>query len=97
MAVIEVMSFRLAPGVEEHAFFEADQQAQAEFFYTRPGLMRRTTARNVDGEWIVVTLWASPDDAGAGDGASGRDSAFTRWTALREASTIVTRRYQTFD
>jgi heme-degrading monooxygenase HmoA len=97
MAVIEVMSFRLATGVEDSEFLDADQRAQTEFFYRQPGLVRRTTAHDVDGEWLVLTVWDSPDHADAWVPTSGDDPAFIRWGALLEHSSTVTRRYETID
>ena len=65
MAVIEVVTFRLASHVEPDEFLVADKQAATEFHYLQRGLLRRTTARGVDGQWLVVTLWASARDADA--------------------------------
>ncbi len=59
MAVVEVVTFRLAADVEQGEFLVADKRAQTEFLYMQPGLLRRTTARAMDGEWLVVTLWAT--------------------------------------
>ena len=63
--MIEVTTFRLRDGVDEATFAAADAAAQAEFFYQQHGLVRRTTARAADGEWVTVTLWGSADTAEA--------------------------------
>jgi len=62
MAVIGVVTFRLAPGTSDDQFLVADRRVQTEFAYHRPGIVRRTTARGADGTWIVVTLWESSAD-----------------------------------
>ncbi len=97
MAVIEVVTFRLAPGVDEGGFLDADQRAQTEFFYRRAGMLRRTTARSAGGEWLVVTSWGSAHDADASAEAGRGDPAVARWTALLEPTTISTRRFDTLD
>jgi hypothetical protein len=97
MAVIEVITFRLAPDVEETAFRDADARAQTEFHYRQPGLVRRTTACSAAGEWLVVTLWGSPDHADASQTASQGDPTVTRWAALLAPSSISTSRYETLD
>jgi hypothetical protein len=97
MAVIEVVTFRLAPGVEETEFRDADADAQTEFHYRQPGLVRRTTARSGSGEWLVVTLWGSPDHADASQATSQDDPTVARWAALLDASSISTSRYETLD
>src|SRR5436305_14731179 len=65
MAVIETTTFRLADGVDEAAFLEADEQARTSFLYHQPGMMRATTARADDGEWLGVALWAAYENAHA--------------------------------
>ena len=61
--MIEIFSFKLLPGADEAAFLAADKRLQAEFAYQQPGLMRRTTARATDGEWVVIDPWRSEADA----------------------------------
>ena len=65
MAVIETMTFALRPDADEEAFLAADRRLQVEFAYHQPGLLRRTTARDSAGGWIVIDLWRSADDADA--------------------------------
>jgi hypothetical protein len=43
VAVIETMTFRLRPGVDEAEFLGVDKRLQSEFAYQQPGLVRRTT------------------------------------------------------
>jgi hypothetical protein len=63
--VIELTTFRLRDDVDEADFVAADAAAQTGFFYQQPGLVRRTTARGPDGEWLVVTWWGSAVEADA--------------------------------
>ena len=68
--LIENLTFRLASGVDEDDFLEADRKVQTELVPNLPGFVRRTTARGEDGGWLVVTLWGSADDANAAPAAS---------------------------
>ena len=61
--IVEVTTFRLADPSDEAAFLDADAAAQIELSADHHGLMRRTTGRSADGEWVVVTLWDSMTDA----------------------------------
>jgi hypothetical protein len=97
MAVIEVLTFRLADGVDQDEFLDADQQAQTEFLYNQRGLLRRTTARGADGEWLVVTLWASGPDTDVSAAAGRDDPTVSRLTSLLDPSSVTTRRYNTLD
>src|ERR1043165_8094365 len=65
MAVIEIAVFRTAG--RDDAFLAADRDVQTAFFYQQPGLVRRTTARSPDGDWLVVTVWVSAEHARAAD------------------------------
>jgi hypothetical protein len=86
--VIENQTFRLAAGADEDEFRAADARAQQEIAYQQRGLVRRTTARSDDGEWLVSTIWSTSADA---------DAAAPVLDALLEhidASTVRTSRYE---
>jgi hypothetical protein len=60
--VIDLTTFRLAPGTLEDDFLAADRRWQTELVPNRDGFVRRTTAHR-DGEWVVITLWFTEADA----------------------------------
>jgi hypothetical protein len=93
--VIETTTFRLADGVDEAAFLEFDEHVRTSFLYHQRGIVRATTARGDDGEWIVVVLWASDEDADAALEAGTNDGTMERFSELVTAS--ERRRYRTFD
>jgi hypothetical protein len=92
-SVIEILRFRLAGGVDEAAFVAADKRVQAEFAYQQPGLVRRTTARGDDGDWIVVDIWRNESDADAADGRWGTDPSAALFMSLIDPSSVETTRY----
>ena len=87
--------FRLADGVDETEFLEADEQARTGFLYHQPGMLRATTARADDGEWIVVVLWASYEDADAAAEVERTDPHMDRLDHMTAGADR--RRYSTFD
>ena len=93
--MIELTTFRLRDGVDEAAFVAADAAAQAGFFYQQPGLVRRTTARGADGEWLVATIWTSADAADGAETALHDPSANAQVRAYLDclADPVVVRRY----
>ena len=97
MALIETTTFRLRADVEEAAFLEADRRVQTECVPTHPGFLRRTTARGDHGEWVVVTLWASPADADASAGLLADDDVMVGFLELLEPGSSTTGRYTTLD
>ena len=66
MTAIETSSFRLPTGADDDGFLAADARIQSDIAYQQPGLVRRTTARGDNGDWLVLTLWESPESAGIG-------------------------------
>lgn len=97
MAVIETTTLRLADGVDDAAFLAADEKVRTGFLYRQPGLMRATTAVGDDGEWIVVVLWASDDDAASAETRARTDPANGELMALADATSVKRKRYRCFD
>jgi hypothetical protein len=86
--LIEVQTYRPRAGVDEAAFTEADREVQAAF-NCLPGIMRRTTARAEDGEWLTVVLWWSSEEADAG----AAHPAAEAFADVMEQGTLMVRRY----
>lgn len=55
--IIEVRTFRTT--CDEETFLTADHQEQHDLQVRNRGLVRRSTARGDNGEWLVLTLWGS--------------------------------------
>lgn len=92
MAVIEIVTFRLRDTNDQDAFLEADRGAQTEIAYRQPGLMRRTTARDDQGRWAVVTLWAS-----AADAVTGANAVWPAIEPFVDTATVSTDRFSALD
>jgi len=97
MSVIEIITFRLTGDVDEAAFLDADRRVQTDFAYQQPGLVRRTTARNDEGEWAVVHTWATAAAAEAAGARRPADPAIAAFLALVDRATLQSRRYATLD
>jgi hypothetical protein len=98
--VIETMTFRLTDGAGEEAFMAVDKRLQTDFAYQQPGLVRRTTARGTEGrsgEWIVIDLWRSAEDADACAARWDADPLVQELLSFVDATTIVVRRYADLD
>jgi hypothetical protein len=95
--LIEIFSFKLLPGADEAAFLAADKRLQAEFAYQQPGLMRRTTARATDGEWVVIDLWRSEADADRTSNVWGPDPVTAEFQSFVDPDTVLVRRFDELD
>jgi hypothetical protein len=93
--LIELTTFNLAGGTDEAAFLEADRAVQAEL-NCREGFVRRTTARGEEGDWLVMTVWRTGEDAErAAPVPSG--AGVETLEPLVDAATVGTRRFFTLD
>ena len=63
--MFEILTFRLAPGVDEATFRAIDERVQVEFAYQQPGFVRRTLGRHDDGRWLSLTIWSDAKSASA--------------------------------
>lgn len=61
--MIEVSKFRLVGDVTLEVFLERNADFQQHFMYQQDGLLRRTVASGLDGEWVAITWWRSMKDA----------------------------------
>ena len=84
--MIETTTFRLADGVTDDVFLVTDDKVRTQFLYQQPGFVRATTARNRDGEWIIIVIW------GAGEYAVDLPDEL-----LSQCRSVERRRYETFD
>ncbi len=91
---IEHHTFRLAAGVTEERFLEADRRVQQEFAPFQEGFTRRTTARDGD-DWLVETLWYSPDHAEAA--LTSDDPAVEALRSCIDPASQQVRRWETLD
>jgi hypothetical protein len=86
MAVLEVETFSLVAGTDPQAFRALDEAMQEWCYLNRPGLARRTTAKQDDGTYIVITLFAEASNSDANYYTS-KDSVVVNWTvAIKQDS-----------
>jgi hypothetical protein len=97
MPVIETHTFRLADGADIGRFLDADRRIQTELMLRKPTFLRRTTARGTDGEWLVVVVWGSEEDAATSRAAFEVDPANVALMTFLDQPTLTTRQYATLD
>lgn len=91
MAVIEVTAFTLV--ADEAEFLAADARMQTEFAYQQPGLLRRTTARGSDRQWLVLTMWRDDASAEAAQARARDDAIAQAFAACAEPGSLRAKRY----
>lgn len=80
MAALEIETYSLVAGVDAAAFRALDEQMQEWCYLNRPGLARRTTARNDNGSYVVITLFGDATQADATYYRS-TDTVVAQWSA----------------
>ena len=95
--VIEILTFRLASGVDVAAFTALDARVQTEVAYQQPGLLRRTTGRNDEGRWLILQVWASSAAATAGRVAIERSTVGADLHAMIDSDSVHVERFEGID
>jgi hypothetical protein len=90
--LIEVTTFRLNDGVSSAQLLTADRAVQAELS-PREGFVRRTTASDDAGRWLVITMWGSSEDADRSADLAFADPAARSFDELSHPSSRESHRF----
>jgi heme-degrading monooxygenase HmoA len=96
MSIVEVTTFTLAHSANEDSFLALDRRVQTELVPNQPGFMRRTTAKRGE-RWVVVTLWATEDNAAAFEATSFDHPIQVEFDGHLETGSVEIHRYDTLD
>jgi hypothetical protein len=88
--VIEVSKFRLNADVRPEEFLERNAEFQQRFMYQQAGLLRRTVASGLDGEWVALTWWRSMKDARRSQSEAFTSNVAAAFTSMLDPSSIET-------
>ena len=94
--MFEIITFRLADGVDEAVFRTVDGRVQVEFAYQQPGFLRRTLGRR-DETWLVLQIWRSSAAAHAASVAFAATPLGREFQALIDLDSLVVDRYEGVD
>src|SRR5690606_5933368 len=84
---IEMVQFKLNPGVSEADFLAADK-AINDWVSQQPGLRYRSLSRQDDGTWIDLVYWDSMATAKAAGDAFMRDQGQSSFLAMIDQSSV---------
>jgi hypothetical protein len=88
--VMELVTFRLVPGVADTAFLAAARGTEAPL-RKRPGFLSRSLTRGSDGLWTDHVLWSSLPEAMAAAEAMMAEPAFAPFMAAIDGATVTMR------
>lgn len=92
--VIEIVTFKLAPGTTAATFQPLDHAVEVQHVSKQPGFISRESAAGDNGEWLVVVHWKSVKDAEASMASFATAPAAQPFMAKLDASTMTMRRYE---
>lgn len=92
-SVVEVVTFKLKPGVTATEFAPIDKAVEREHVAKQPGFVARESAHGAGGEWLVIVHWRSAKDADASMATFERAPAAAQFMSKIEASTMSMKRY----
>lgn len=94
MATVEVIHFRLAAGADVDEFLREDENVGTNYTPRQPGFVSRVSARNDNGDWVVIVHWTNPQDAEESMKKFPDDPVAARFNALLDPETFSMIRYE---
>ena len=94
---IEIVNFRLAPGVSDEDFLAETMSMERNFLGKLHGFLDRDTGKSSDGDWIVVLHWAAPEDAQDSMNRFVASEGTKSFTSKIDMSTFKMTRYELRD
>lgn len=91
--VVEIVTFRLNPGVTEEQFFAANRTAQEGYVARQPGFISREVYRGENGEWLFVVEWQTPANAEAASTGFGAAPETQELLPLLDMTSMVGKAY----
>ncbi len=91
--IIEIATFKLAPGVAAADFKPLDRAVEIEHVRRQPGFLSRESAAGDNGEWLVIVHWNSVKDAEASMASFTTAPAAQAFMSKLDVSTMTMQRY----
>ena len=91
---VEVIHFRMREGANEEEFIREDERVGREYTPYQPGFISRESAKNDEGDWVVIVHWESAEDAEASMEKFPNDPTALRFIALMDSDTFSMKRYE---
>lgn len=92
-AVVEVVTFKLKPGVTAEEFRPLDQEVERQYAMKQPGFVSREAAAGDKGEWLVIVHWRSAQDADASMAGFASAPAAAPFMSKIDSSSFSMKRY----
>ncbi|HYZ05642.1 MAG TPA: hypothetical protein VE568_02900 [Rubrobacter sp.] len=95
MATVEVIHFRMVEGADEEELIREDERVGREYTPKQPGFRNRESAKNDQGDWVVIVHWDDTQSAKASMEKFLNDPTAKRFLELMDSDTYSMVHYQT--
>lgn len=94
MAIIEVIHFRMVEGADEQEFIREDERVGREYTPNQPGFVGRESAKNDQGDWVVIVYWEDAESAEASMQKFMNDPLAQRFLELMDSDSFSMVHYE---
>ena len=94
MATVEVIHFRMREDADEQECLREDERVGREYTPYQPGFISRESAKNDQGDWVVIVHWENAKNAEASMEKFPNDPTAQRFIALMDSDTFSMTRYE---
>lgn len=91
---VEVIHFRPKADADEQEFLREDKRVGQEYTPKQPGFISRESAKNDNGDWVVIVHWDDAQSAEASMDLFPKDPSATRFIELMDSDTFSMIRYE---
>ena len=91
---VEVIHFRPRPDADLEEFIREDKRVGQEYTPKQPGFIDRESARNDNGDWVVIVHWDDAQSAEASMELFPQDPTAKRFIELMDPDTFSMLRYE---
>jgi len=91
---VEVIHFRPKPDADPEEFVREDMRVGQEYTPRQPGFISRESAKNDNGDWVVIVHWEDAASAEASMDLFPKDPTATRFIELMDPDTFSMIRYE---
>ena len=94
MATVEVIHFRPTADADEEELIREDERVGREYTPNQPGFVSRESAKNDQGDWVVIVHWDDARSAEASMEKFPNDPVAERFIELMDSDTFSMIRYE---
>lgn len=91
--VLEVTTFRLNTTASQHTFNALDAEVESKFTSKQPGFIKRQSAVDENGNYVVIVYWNTTADAEASMSKFMADPAVADYAGMIDGATMSMNRY----